>query len=291
MGLPCIDDSCNVIATINPLTKHLQLQVKVNPDGGLNEGDDDCAGLRVELLDGNTISSPSDPGNLVARLGLAAGGQLYVNPGRALTENFGGGVDDAGPNPVAARIKHDGTESLTVNAATNPISDNELTNPYPVTALVIVTGTFRLGWTIPLVGTNIKLISNNDASIDYVPYHAKIRAQIIAAIGTVEPTDWPAAIAGSGAAPQRTAFFDVGGMARNDKTPQHLRDWRDFSFALYVPAGEKVFLAAQASHNGDIDIRTFVDTETFPAVAPAFEDRGIRASGEAIWLPLSGTSI
>lgn len=294
MGVPCIDDSCNVVATTNTLTKHLTLTAKVAPGGGLLPCYAD-AGLGINLIGTPGQDAAVDQG--LVRLGLTPGGELWVAPSRARTENFGGGAG-AGNN-VAARIKHDGTESLTSNTETNPISDNVLTNPYDTAAVCIVTGTFRLGWTIPEVAVVGGLIGNEayranpnaPSAILYTPYHAKIRAQIVAFIGTAGPTDWPAAIAANTAAPQKTAFFDVSGMARNDKAPQHLRDWRDFVFALIVPATKKVFLAGQASHDGDLDIRTFVDTETFPGSAPDFPDRGIRCSGEAIWLPFNGQAV
>ena len=49
MALPCIDDTCSVRATKNPTTKHLQLDVKTSPSGGLYcRGDN--TGLAVQLL-------------------------------------------------------------------------------------------------------------------------------------------------------------------------------------------------------------------------------------------------
>lgn len=284
MALPCIDDSCSITAAINPETRHLTLNAKVAPNGGLLECFDEVSsGLGIEILGRPANEEASDQGFI--KLRLSGAGELWVAPEATQIQTFG----TNNPRP----IPHDGTESLTADAGTNPIIDNDVVNPFASKAIAIVSGTMRVGWTLLPGPPDSELIVAKSGR-EYLAYHSQIRAQLITAIRDpgVPPTDWPTDIGAGTANARATRIFDIGGMARADKLHQNSRDHSSFVFFEIVPAGKRLYMAARAQHYGQAhDWRTGVNTQLPFGATPDFAERGISAGGRVLWLPLNGTVV
>lgn len=288
MALPCIDDSCSIAASINPETRHLTLNAKVASNGGLLECfDGEGSGLGIEIIGSPPNEPATDQGFI--KLRLTDGGELWAAPTATEIQTFGTN------NPRA--IPHDGTESLTSDPGTNPIVDNDVANPFPSAAIAIVSGTMQVGWSLLANPDDEERIVSkagpNPGGREYLPYHAQIRAQLITAIRDpgVPPTDWPADIGANTAQARATDVFDIGGMARTDMLPQHLRHYSPFTFFSVVPAGKRLYMAAQARHWGTVGWRTGVNTQLPYGATPDFPGRGLQASGRVLWLPLNGNVV
>jgi hypothetical protein len=250
MGAPCINDTCSIKSSIDPVTRRLNHDVVLNPSGGLSCDN----GLKVEILGDPAAAAALDA--CFQSLGVTPAGELYAVSKRAKFESFG--------STDAAPIPHNGNDSA------SPVNESAIVNPHDCPALVLVNWRMRLGYTVTDPGTdNATLVTPN--GIPWIPFGGQLEARLL--------------IDGDAKA---TAYFDPSGVHPRTASPHNKRDWREGCWAGIIGAGATWNVTAIASYAvgaGNTVQRFNIDTET---VAAAFPDRGLKANGQAIILPLGG---
>lgn len=265
MALPCIDDTCSVRAAKNPTTKHLQLDVKTSPSGGLYcRGDN--TGLAVQLLgEPDNDDAVTDQGFI--KLKLTGGGELWVAPERAVRHSF------ASSEPVGIP-----SAAFVGNESQNPIDTNaSLVNPFANDALLIVKGRFEVGWTIPLIAEAAAL--STGTGIKWTPFGAEVE--------TFFKTDYPDDVP----PPFNVvaSFVSVCGVWPRDKAPHNGRDWRDFMFVGVIGGGKTMNFSASAKFIVPEDAGDYPYNLSFlknSEANPGFPDRGFACRGTATILPI-----
>lgn len=253
MGAPCVNDTCSIKSTIDPVSRRMNHDVVLNPSGGLSCDD----GLKVEILGDPAAAAALDA--CFNSLGVTPAGELFAVTDRAKILTFG----SADPAP----IPHNGNDSA------NPISSGSIVNPWDCPALAIVLWRLRVGYTVVDPGTdNAALTTPN--GITWVPYAGQIDANII--------------VDGD---PKDTSYFDIGGMHPRTATPHHKRRWESGAWAGVIGAGATWVMTAAARYqvgSGDVVQRFNIDTETAAASAPVFAERGLKANGQVVIFPMGG---
>ena len=251
MAAPCINDTCSVTSSIDPVTRRLALDVILNPSGGL-----ECdSGLGVHVYGDPAPAAIID--EAFQQLGITPAGEVWSIPKRARVHNFGSS------DPVP--IPHNGTES------NNPIdSGDQVVNPYNSPALVLMVARLRVGYTVEQVGVPQCLTTG--AGIEWVPYSGQLTARF-----KVDND------------PKTAVLYDIGGVHPRNATPHHKRRWEYSVWAGIIGAGATMVLTADAAFQGDgSDTRFNIDTATAPGSAPIFAERGLMCNGQAIIMPFGG---
>lgn len=196
------------------------------------------------------------------QLGVTPAGELWSIPKKADLSTYGTG---------ATAISH----SSTFGAPTNiPFTSGaNIVNPFNATALIIYIGQFQLGYTIEANAEAFTVETVNGA-LNMVPYEAQVGARL--KVDNV---------------PKKTVYFDPGGMADNDKMPQHRRRWQDFVHFETILPNSSVTLSAEgwvqgAEGGNPAGTLLNVNVQTPPGSSPVFADRGIQVSGRAIIIPM-----
>lgn len=245
MGAPCINDTCSIKSSIDPVTRRLNHDVVLNPSGGLKCED----GVGIEVYGDPAPSAIIDAA--FQQLGITPAGEVWSVPKRAKILTFG--------SSASVPIPHNGDNSA------DPIDAEAIVNPFASPALALVAWRLRVGYTVP----DANPISNNANTVDYIPFSGTLQAQLLV------DND-----------PKVTTYLDPGGMQVS--APANKRDWREGVWAGVIGAGATWNMSARASWQvgaGNVVQRFNIETT---APDGGFPERGLRANGQVIILPLGG---
>lgn len=247
MAAPCINDTCSITSSIDPVTRRLALDVILNPSGGLFCDN----GLGINLL-GDPAPAAASAAVDFMQLLLTPGGELWSAPKGAQISTFASSV---------VSIPSDGQES----GGANGVSAGTVTNPFNASAMVMVLGRFQIGWTIEGVAEAQSL--STDSNIGWVPYAAEVTSRF-----KVDNINRDA------------AQHSISGVWLTDKQPHNGRDWRDFAWVGNIGPGDTLDFAASGALVVPTSPAGYPYNLDFSA-GPSFVDRGFQVTGQAIVLP------
>lgn len=260
MALPCVDDSCSIQATVNPDTRHLMLEAKIDDAGGLICRE--SRGLGIEILGD---PDPEVPVNHdFFKLRLTSGGELWVAPRNAYVHNFHSGTSGV----TALGIPNNGDET-----SGNPITvgTRTVSNPFPHAAIAIIAYRLRFGFTIENVADGEAIWAGKDLDgTRWTPYAAQLAGWMRTTV-TAGTTNWD------------KHFVPISGVHNGAAVNRRHDSWG--TIITQIPAGGTITLGAAAEQYSNDNQRRNVNTAG-PAVAPVFNQRGLNCAGRVIVLPM-----
>jgi len=271
VAAPCINETCSITAMVDPITRRLELEARIDPQGGLicNDG----LGLAARVFGGPPAADPVD--QCFQQLGTSVAGELWSVPKRAKTVLRTGEVVNI---PQVAGSAGSPQNSFSGDQA-------EITNPFSCEAEMLVVMQYRIGFTISLDGPDgdhlhpvvtDAAVSGGNAGV-MIPYGMQVQCR----------TD---SIGAGGNFVDAVSFVEVGGLAPDllDNT-----NHRVIQYAVSrrrIGANATVNLDARASHIvsalGDVHWYNVTTVDTFGSV-PAFDDRGFQATALAYIFPFN----
>ena len=133
MAAPCVQDTCSITSAIDAVTRQLQLDARLDPQGGLKCTED--LGLGVAIYeDPGTAGALADA--CLNGLRRTGGGELLATPKRAVVASASGTVQDV------AESGAESATSFTLNT----------TNPYDCTVLGLIRGRFEMTYRVDAAG-------------------------------------------------------------------------------------------------------------------------------------------
>lgn len=275
MAAPCINETCSITAEINPIDRRLEMNVRIDPSGGLvcNDG----LGLAANIFGDPAAAIPVD--QCFQQLGVSPAGELWSIPQRAKTILRTGDLVNI---PQAAGSVGSPDNSFSGAQAT-------ITNPFDCEAEILLFMQYRIGYTISTVGPvgdhaapviAATAVSGGTPDGIIIPYGAQIECRTNA-------------VGAGGNFTDAVVFADIGG-----SVPELLdnSNRRHVSYGISrrrIAGGASINLDARANHRltaapGN-DVHWFnvtTVTGTFGSV-PDFPDRGFQASALAIIFPFN----
>lgn len=274
MAAPCINETCSITAEINPIDRRLEMNVRIDPSGGLvcNDG----LGLAANIFGDPAAAIPVD--QCFQQLGVSPAGELWSIPQKAKTIVRAGNVVNI---PQAA-----GSASRSANSFSG--AQAIITNPFDCEAEILLFTQYRIGYTIDTAspagdhGNPVILdasVSGGDGG-NMIPYGAQIECRNDAA-------------GAGGNFVDSVVFADIGGVVpggagvgMNESNRRHV------TYGVTrrrIGANANLNLDAYANHRLTIsgDVHWFNVTTVNPADAPTFPDRGFQASVLAIIFPFN----
>lgn len=250
MSAPCINDTCSITSLIDPDTRRLELNARIDPTGGLQCIDG--RGLGMLIFGEPEAAAPID--TCYQQLGISGSGAVWSIPKRALVHDFSGDVVNI---PQGGNEGDESADSISTGGS--------LTNPYDCQAMLWVWGRFEVGYTISTAASDDYTNPTVDTG-DFIPFNAEVECRF--------------KINGN---PQATSIMDIGGIVPAALDGSHKRRWEYFAIRTSIGANDTISLTAMANHEGNNEV---VNASTVNADVN-FPSRGFRIVGEAIIMPFN----
>ena len=269
MAAPCINDTCSITSLIDPVTRRLELNTRIDPTGGLvcNDG----LGLAAQILGDPAAAAAID--TCFQQLGVTPAGELWSIPKRAKTQLRLGDVVNI---PQAAG---------TADQSANSLAGESIVNPFTCEAEVLIVMQYRVGFTIsqtaPAGDHGNPVVT--DASVSggsggvMIPYGMQVECRTDGLSPSL--SDFANA----------AHFMDVGGLVPVALNNSNRRQFAYAATRTRLVAGGSISLDARANHRLTTanEVHWFNVSTVNPDDAPTFAERGFTANAFAIVMPFN----